>query len=442
MSLDDIIQLSITAVTQAPTRAGFGIPLLASYHSLFPEQAKTFGSMAEIEAAGFTSTTPTHRMATKAFGQNPRPRQVVVGKRSTAFTQVVELRPLKTTEGYHYVFDLVASTGATTSIDYTVAAAATTTSVGAALAALLDPAPNVAAAAALGVITLTSTAGTLFNLKSLPSIEIMEVKDVSADPGIASDLTAIELADPRTWYALMIDHEPEAVINATAAWIETRRKIYLPTSADSGISKSGVTTDVASDLKAAAYVRSAIMYSQSELLPYSGAAWAGVMLPKPPGSATWAFKTLAGVVADVLSTAQTSALPVKNASYYTEIGGLNKTFWGTGGNGGYLDIAIGIDWLYARIQEAVFGVLGAADKIPQTDSGTDTIRNAILAVLMRGTKAPANFLSATPTPTVTFPKWADIDAGDKTARLLPDGEIEATVSGAIHKVGVTARLSI
>jgi hypothetical protein len=51
-------------------------------------------------------------------------------------------------------------------------------------------------------------------------------------------------------------------------------------------------------------------------------------------------------------------------------------------------------------------------------------------------------LSSDPAPVVTVPKVADISAGNKTTRTLPDMKFTGTLAGAIHKVIITGVVSV
>jgi hypothetical protein len=99
-----------------------------------------------------------------------------------------------------------------------------------------------------------------------------------------------------------------------------------------------------------------------------------------------------------------------------------------------------IDWLYANIQEDVFALLQANDKIPFTDIGIAQVQGAIQAVLGRGISVGG--LSADPAPAVTVPAVADISTIDKAARNLTGIEFTATLAGAIHIVTITGSVSV
>jgi hypothetical protein len=442
MSLADIVSVTITALTTTPTRLGFGTPLIARYHAFTPATVRGYSTLAEITDDGFPATDPAVLIATKMFSQNPKPNSVKIGKRLSAFTQIVRFIPIKTTEGYVYTFDIVVGT-TTTTITYTVLAAATVAIIVTALTSLITAVSGITAADAVTHVTITTdTAGALVDYVGVSDEpDNFQFKDMTLDPGLAADLTAIETADPDGWYGLVLDSNSEPEILAAAAWIEARKKIFLTNTSDTEVVDNVVTSDVMSDLQSFAYARTAIIYSQVRLLNWSGAAWAGNRLPADPGSATWAFKTLAGVQVDGnLTGGQTAVIESKGGNVYRRIAGVNITTFGIMASGEFIDITRFIDWLDQRIKERIFGVLINAPKVPYTDTGVDLMRNEVLAQLNQGIAVGG--LAADPKPVVTAPRVADIDTADKANRILPDVFFQANLAGAIHKLVISGVLSL
>lgn len=444
MALDDIVQLSITTNTQSPSRLGFGTPLLMACHSVTPNVTELVKSPKEVTDLGFGAVHPVTIATNKIFSQNPRPSQIVIGKRANQYTQIVHLIPVKTTQGYKYAFTFVDDVGVSTAIEYVVPGAATVATICTALVALLDPLTDVVATTATTHVILTGVAGKLFNVKDLPGISDLKVKDVTTDPGIAADLSAVEAIDADTWYCVHLDHSSEAEINAAAAWVEARRKLMVVNTSDWDCTDQATTTDIMSDLKAANYARTSVLFSQVETQSYSAAAWAASMLPTDPGAGTWAYKNLNGVTRDRLTGAQMNQIHAKRGNTYTTTAGLNGTQKGTTSSGEYVDVTHFVDWLYARIQERVFGAIAAASargsKIPYTDGGVAIIVSMVDAQLREGITRGG--LAADPPFTITYPKVADIDPATKGARLLPDIKFQATLAGAIHAVKIDGVLSL
>lgn len=442
MSLEDIISVSITAQTTTVSRLGFGTPLIARFHTAFAAVVREFKTLKEMTDAGFAATDPAVLMATKIFSQNPKPNSLKVGKRVSAFSQIVLFTPINTVEGFVYTFDIIVGT-TTTTITFTNGAAETPTSITTALKALVNAVTGVTATGTTAMQIDTDTAGDLVDYVGVSiSPDDFQFKDTTVDPGLAADLTAIETADPDGWFALLLDSNSEAEIAVAAAFIEARKKIFLTNTSDTEVVDNVVTTDVMSDLQSFAFARTAIIYSQARLLNWTGAAWAGNRLPSDPGSSTWAFKTLAGVQVDglTLTGGQVTVIESKGGNVYRTIAGVNVTTFGITASGEFIDVTRFIDFLDARIKERIFGVLINNAKIPFTDTGVDLMRAQVLAQLNQGITAGG--LAADPAPIVTAPKVADISDADKANRILPDIFFQATLAGAIHKLVISGVLSV
>lgn len=442
MSLDDVVNLQITKQTTAPTRLGFGIPLIMAAHDVAPDLVMQFKSLGGMTDAGFATTDPAYRAAMVAFSQNPKPALVCVGKRTRKPIPAVKILPKKAVEGTVYAFTFISPAGVSTPITYTVPNAATIASVCTDLAALIPTTESVTATASATYVQIGAPAGKLFDLASLPNPKILEINDVTADPGIAEDLADVYEADPSTWWALCLDSQSPAEVLAAAAWTEAQRKIQLANTSQSDVLKIATTDDLASTMKASSYARSAILFSKNRLRSYSAFAWLGCQLPKDPGSSTWAYKRLAGIIVDSFTDGEVAALVAKNCNRYSVLGGVPVTQEGycCDGTADFLDVVHGVDWLYARIQEAVFGALVNQEKIPYTDDGVAVIVSLIKGVLGKGVKS--TLLAKDPAPFVTAPKVADIDAAEKINRNLPDVDFGATLAGAIHKVAIRGVLSV
>lgn len=446
MSLSDVVQLTITTQTVFPTRLGFGVPLIMVLHTVTTNLLDEYASLTEMTDAGWSTSSPGYKAVQKVFSQNPRPPKVVIGKRTRSYTQTIRLTPVKTTVGYHYKFNVVDPAGVVTAIDFTVVTG-TVAAIVTALTALIDPVTDVTATDDTTHITVAAAAGKVFDLTELPPMADMLVQDMTVDPGLDDDLADVFAQDEETWYGILADRAGEAEINGAAAWIETVRKLALFNTSDSIVASSS-TTDVGSDLKAASYARTGLLFYGKSLQSYSAHAWMGKVLPTEPGKTTWAYQTLAGITIDKLKSGEKTFLKNKNVSYYVAIGGQGSTFGGKTAVGEFLDVTHFVDMLYARIQERVFATIKQASdagrKIPYTDGGVDTIRTAIMAVLEQNKtrQGDERGLAADPPATVSAPKVADVDPALRAARIVPDITFQATLAGAIHQVQIAGTLSV
>jgi hypothetical protein len=263
-------------------------------------------------------------------------------------------------------------------------------------------------------------------------------KDVTVDPGIATDLDAVSVIDD-DWYGLLIDSNSPAEIEAAVAWLETKVKIGSFNTTESESIDPAIVTDLLSDLQAAAYTRSVVLYAKSKTLDYRGAAWMGEELVKDAGRSTWAFKTLAGITVDALTLAQYSSVQDKGGNTYTRIKGRNVTFEGHTPSGEFIDIMHFVDWLHSRIQENVYAIFVANEKVPYTDEGIGWLTGATRAALDEGVKRDG--LRKNPSPVVTAPLVADVDESDRSNRIFPDIEFTAELVGAVHKTTINGTVS-
>jgi hypothetical protein len=433
--LPSIVQVTITAETRTPSARGFGTPLLLAFHSFWAEQVRAFSSIDELETAGVPTTHPLRRQVASLFGQSPRPQQVKIGKRALAHTQTIEFTPTDTTEGLVYTIRVQPPAAPAVTVTYTNGPAETVATIVTALQGLIDAIAGITATDNITEVSVAvDTPGDLFGYSQIN--RELQIENVTADPGVAADIVASELADP-DWYALFLDSNGSAEIQAAAADIEARIKIFGGQSPDSDVS-ADVASNLFELLQTAAYARTFGLYSGEVAASYAATAWGGVALPRDPGSITWAFKELAGVPADPLNTTEMNNIIGLSGNHYTRTAGLNHTFDGRMFNGQFIDVQRTIDAITARIQERVFGLLFNSPKVPFTDPGIAQIRSAVAAVLLDFVNSGA--LARDPFPTVTVPLAADVSAPNKANRILPDVDFQATLAGAIHSVTIAGRL--
>lgn len=262
-------------------------------------------------------------------------------------------------------------------------------------------------------------------------------KDVDPETYVEA-LQAIQAADD-DWYAVILDSHDAADVQAVAAWIETQEKIFGTSSNDPNILVSAATTDIAYLLSQAEYERTFVMFSDTND-DYPEAALLGKQLPTDPGTTTWAYKTLAGITPDELTTAEAAAAHAKNAITYQTIAGVNITRYGQMASGEYIDTIRGVDWLAARLQEDIYSLLVNQPKIPFTDAGVASVEAAVKERLQDG--VDIGFLAADPAPETSAPKVADVSTNDKANRTLPDITFTATLAGAIHKVTINGVVTV
>jgi hypothetical protein len=439
--LDNVVQVIIDRQTKLPTRVGFGTPFILDINTVQTNQVDTFESLTAMEDAGFTTSNEAYKCALALFSQSPRPVNVKIGKRAANVAQVNNINVTDDDDGTYTVtingiaFSFVASSNTVEQI------------VDGLVAAINAGSEPVTATDNVTNFNLTAdVAGNPFSvvLTANPS-DNMVLTTTTANKNSASELSRLRQVDDDFYFVLMTSRTDQDIMHL-AAYVETLIKLFAYTTnqADSkNLAPATDTTSIMAKLKALNYDRTFGVWSEDD---YPEAAWVGKNAPKDPGSITWKFKNVNGIVADNLTSTEKGNITGtvdsihKNGNVYTTIGGIAMFEEGIVASGEFIDIMHGTDWIQVRIQENVFYLLTNEDKIPFTDKGAQQIVTQIEQIL---TLAVNNgILKNDPAPTVTVPKVADIIAADKAARFLQNVKFEGQYQGAVHKVKIEGTLTV
>ena len=274
-------------------------------------------------------------------------------------------------------------------------------------------------------------------------VERLAVGRIDAgDADIAASLTAVKAEDD-DWYAFLLLDRTEAEVLGASAWVETEKKIFALGNDEAAV-KDGTAGNLFEDIAALNRVRTIGLYSGVAGSVWSEAAWMGRCLPLDPGSLTWKFKTLSGVVADNLTSGEIANIDGNNGNTYTTVGGVDMTAEGKVFSGEFIDIIRFTDFLQARIEENVFSVLVNQEKVPYTQKGIAQIEAPLRAALQEGVRvgglaSPDGIL---PPFTITVPDILNVPTADKTARELKNIAFTAYLAGAIHLTEIDGILSV
>jgi hypothetical protein len=382
MPLSTHVSITITEDSVGADRPGFGVPLVLSYTPTWVERVRSYSSLAEV-AVDFPSTTGPEYLAAQAlFSQSPRPETIKIGRGALPPTLKHTLTPVVRNSHTYQV--TVGGDGVTeTVLEYTSDASATAAEI---VAGLLADANAVVGKnfTATGTDTLILTgdaAGDHFWIEVESEDDWTTTAPDHADPGVATDLAAIQVEDD-SWYALYTMYNSKVYVGAAAAWIEANPKLYSYDTNDVSCKSVAVGSadDVGEDLFDLGYDRSFGHYSRKSGA-MRGAAFLGSCLPLDPGSETWAYKELAGQEAESLTSTHRTNLDARNLNYYYTVAGVGITWPGKSASGEYIDIIRGLDWLESEMQTDVFEVLAGNTKIPFTDAGVALIESAVRGTL-------------------------------------------------------------
>jgi hypothetical protein len=284
-------------------------------------------------------------------------------------------------------------------------------------------------------------------------------------------VAAVQLMDSmlgQQWYGVNIPgYLPDAGANTTgllavAAYIEgTNTKHVLGiTTQEAGVLSAVVTTDIAYQLEQLRYKRTMTQYSSSDQNAIVS-AMARIMTTNYDGSntvITLKFKQEPGVVAESLNSTQAAALEAKNCNVFVNYNNNTAILeQGVMADGTFIDIVLGTDWLAVELQVQLYNLLyTSTTKIPQTDQGmqllttqceavcSQAVVNGLLApgvwnsggfgILKQGDFLPKGFyVYNAPVATQT--------QNDRAARMAMPIQIAAKLAGAIHSIDVAVTVN-
>jgi len=445
MSLDSIVKVNITRDTKVPSQKGFGIPaiLSAEAENLLAQRVTQYDAetaLTSLLADGFTTSSQTYLAAASLISQSPRIEKFKVIKQAPSVAQVSTLTIDTVANNFTYQ-----ATHNGILVEFVSDADATDAEIQAGLIALLDAIPSKTASFAAGgsnqIVATADDAGKGFSLSVGTNLSVAET---TANLGPVEEIISARDEDD-DWYFLLDTTHTNLQVELIAAYIETQIKLYAYQTSDADskdLAESLDSTGLMKGLKDENYDRSfGIWVPSADLVDYKMAAWVGIMAPKDPGSATWKFKEGNAITANKFSSQEKKNIQDKNGNIYIAIAGFNIFQEGVTASGEYIDIMRGTDWIQARIQEEVYGLLVASDKVPYSDGGIESIGLQVENVLERAVDRLI-LLGGEEGPVVTVPKRSETTKADRAARFLRDVKFTGNYAGAIHKVQIDGTLSV
>ncbi len=447
--LDTIIPVTITASGATPQIANFGTPAVLCYHTHNADYIREYASLTELTDDGFTTTSPAYYMGTAILSQTPSPTSFKVIRGSAAVTQSVsfvvnDAGGATTVTGDEYGYQCVGIDGTVTDMYYTPAVAKTPTEVATAIAALSDP-NGVTTTSGTNVVTsATNTAGKIAYYQGVKGGVFLD-NTPTATP--ATDLNNALSVDT-DWYGITGEHQDATNITAIAVWAESNKKFHGYCTMDTVAKTAG--SGIGHTLKAAAYAYSYGQWGGTSI-QYGGLASLAQQFTFAPGTYTAAYKTLAGVTVDALTSTEIAALGIETANgnrlnYYIAMANVNVTRFGIMASGMYADIRRGIDALGARIQINEFQLLVTSPKLPFDPGGIAIMGGGVRSALTQFSATPvqpAALLRSDPgfAPQVFLPAIADTNSTDRGNRYLNGIRFTAYAQNAVQIVAISGAVN-
>ena len=444
--LNEIVEVQISRGSVNISQVGFGTIMILGGNAAFKERLQFFSDLSSVADALLTGTeAPEYKAAQAIFSQNPKCTRLAIGHRG-ADLELVWTGTITGGSIVAVVNGYSITQAFDTSRELTLDGLATKI-------AEIPGIDSTSYSEESGIMRIAVAAGSVIGLSiTLQAYEIDTLAytvETTNTESVTDALNAI-VEYNNDWYGLIVAARGKTDVEAAAAWVEAAiMKVFCTASADLDMLDAEDTSSIAYTFKTLGYLKTQVRYSANAATEYPDAAMLGRILPYDPGSYTAAFKNLAGVATDLLTTTQRATLFDKYVDVYEYVGGTNITRNGKVSGNEYLDVMIFIDWLQARCTEAIFQILVSNLRIPYTEAGIASVENALTQPL----KAGQNAGGISPTAYneqeaqiggfyIEVPELQNIPTIDKTSRTLNNVKFVAFLAGAIQIVKVRGTVAL
>lgn len=283
-------------------------------------------------------------------------------------------------------------------------------------------------------------------------------------PKMKTALDALYEADNQ-WYWLCVETSlrDTVMLNGVIEWIETKNKIAVLDSNDANTKTASDTTCVAARHKNTVE-RTAVFYhdTAAEHCAFALAASLGTRnFDNADGHYTAKFKNIKGVSAINAGSAAVQAItgftPALGqstaaghmANTYINIGGKNFVTEGsTLTPNVFIDEIHSSDWIVARTEEEILGILLNNDAIPYTDQGMDMLASSIRTVMQLAVRTGIVAKDINETTglyeaayTITVPSVFDVAESQRKTRVAPAITVRFRYAGAVHYTTVNYNMT-
>ncbi|WP_315384768.1 DUF3383 domain-containing protein [Microvirgula aerodenitrificans] len=480
LSVSRVVKVDVVMSPIAAALRNFGSLLIVGASAVI-DTIERYRQYDDIDGVGadFGTAAPEFKAAQIYFSQSPRPSMLYIGRwAQTATSAILNGKLLTAAEQGIDLFTAVTAGGMKITVDGTektlsgidLSGVTNLNGVASAISAKLSTAGACvwnATQSRFEITSATTGATSTLGYGSAPPTGtdvslLLGLRSGQAQPpvnGIAAEtlLSAVQgLANiTSAWYGLSVaatnvqdtDHiDVAAYIEATSP-----SRIYGVTTQDTATLSSVSTSDLASKLKAARYMRTFVQYSTSS--PYAAVSAFGraftVNFQGQNTTITLKFKQEPGITAETITASQANALKAKNCNVFVNYDNDTAILQeGVMSNGYFFDEVHGLDWLQNDVQTDVWNLfLTSTTKIPQTDGGVNIVTTRVESRMAQGVTngllAPGIwngplFGALTTGQTLTkgyyvyAPPVASQVQADREARKAPVIQVAAKLAGAIH----------
>ena len=460
-SITHYVSISVALGGTGVQPAGFGVPIFVSDHTVTANRLDgPYTSLAGLVDDGFDSESEEYAWASAVLAQQPRVTSFYIGRRDSGDATLAASMDaiLAVNPGAWYAINLASRTDA----DIAAIAAWVETQrkiavVQSDAASLIDGtgarySATFGGTPADGTYRLTFTG---FGLGSPVNVDVVRSAGspaTNANLGTALRAALLSAADGGSLDGV-VDVDSLGGTSATATFQIVGGLAAAGTvSVTDPESPNGLVVTVTDNaigelLQRNGYTRCALFYHSDDADYADGALTSRCLafdLDTQKGA--WSYKRLIGVEGDALSDTEVANLRNVNANYYASavmssgvaVQAFTAQGWmpaGDAGAGRRIDVTTSLDWLHARLEEAVANVLlRETHEIPYTDAGINRFAAAIRGVFATGLKAGHLVEFTVPegeenegivTPYLDLPRLSDTTTTQRQNRTL-------TASGLVY----------
>lgn len=246
-----------------------------------------------------------------------------------------------------------------------------------------------------------------------------------------------KIAD-KDFFFIVTNIKDDDSIKAIAEWATSNDRIAI------------LTPDVAGDAQSIKTLAETINSGNVGLYAHAGSpkgsgqvylncGIAGLMSPKPAGSATWALKSPNLIPKVYFPLADENTLIQANVNVWADELGRGITKGGKTTDGSYIDITQGKYWLKNKLTSALALLLMNRDKLPFTDEGKTLIVSAIEEVVTAGDRQGIIVRDET---TIYVPDPLELLTNDRASRKWSGITITSRIQGAVESLDVKFVLEV
>lgn len=436
MDINNIVSIDLRAAATAPAGQNFNNVLLITNGSQFTtSEVRTYNNFNEL-SDDFASSTFAYRAGQAFFSQSPRPPQLKVGLLPAPINAFRYSVSLASVTALTSSLAVVTPAGVTHSLTQPWVTSANVTAL--ALSAQINSITGISSSVTTGVITATATdeADQFYFDTSTPLLDITET---TLDNDYGDALTALANID-NNFYGVIIDSVSAENIadTATAAAALNKKFFSAPQATVATTWTSALFTSTAQYNALRTNASVAYMLTKASRLYPLDAAWAANGLGSDPGTATWAFKRLAGQPYDAWTGTEITHIDSVGGNYNVNIAAVNTTFPGKMSSGDYIDAEVSKDWLRDRLQIRLLALLNNNKKVPFTDRGIAMCLAEVKSVLNEAQNRDLIDRGWSVAPLTT----ANVDPIDRAARVLRGITFECVLAGAVHQIAIQGSIAL